>query len=70
MSLQQDHWGCEMGMHPSVLSSLMTCYHLPWCGILPLNQRGTLAAERRVALFPQCISKELQGTTKTTTELN
>ena len=45
----------------SMSSSLMTCHHLPWCRILPLNPRGTPCChDRRVALF---LSTHLQGTT-------
>ena len=50
----------EMGMYPSMSSSLLTCHcHLPWCRILPLNHRGTPATDTRVALFPHPI---MQGT--------
>ena len=47
---------------PLHVKFLMTCHHLPGCRILPLNQRGTPAANVRVAYFPQPIYKEPQGT--------
>ena len=62
-SWHQDHWGYVTGMYPSMSSFLMTCHHPPWCGILPLIQRGTPTANVRVALFPQLIYEEPQGTT-------
>ena len=44
-SEQQDHWGYATGIHPFLSSSLMTCHHLSWYGILPLNWRGCPAAD-------------------------
>ena len=42
-SLLQDQKGYGTGKYPFVSSFSMTYHHPPWCGILPLNQRWTLA---------------------------
>ena len=49
-----------MGMQPSVSSFSMISHHIPRCRILPLNHRGTPAANIRVALFPHLIKEEPQ----------
>ena len=62
-SWQQDHWGYVTGMQPSVSSFSMNNHRLTGHGILSIIQGGTPAADVRVALFPQLIYKEQQGTT-------
>ena len=58
----------EMGMHSSMSSFLMIFHHLPCCGILPHNHRGTPAANIGVATIP---STHPQGTIRNcTTEPN
>ena len=62
--------GYEMGVHPSMSSFFVIHHHLPWCRILPLNCRGTPAANIRVASFPHLIHEEPKEPQRTTAELN
>ena len=56
---QQDHRGYGMGKYPSMSSFLMTTdHHLPWCGMLPPNWRGTPAAHWRVASYSHFTKQE------------
>ena len=47
---------------PLCVKFSMTNFHLTWCRILSLIQGGTPAAKIRVALYPQLIYEEPQGT--------
>ena len=58
-----------MGNYPSVSGEWMNWHLPPRHGVLPPNQRGTLAASQKVALYPCYTEQEvLMSTTKARTK--